>query len=117
MSTNISIYCDNNPISNIDNNGALYIKAKDVRRYVNFAKDALRAFNWSGGWKLLASLISPYLGLITSWIQAIPVIGWVIFAYILYNAAKIAVGIAQAYVWYTGIEFWVSWGFVKYRVG
>ena len=103
-------------INNADPFGELYIKARDLQKYVNAIKDIMRAFSWAGGWRYLANLIAPNIGLIFSWINTIPFIGWVIFAYIMVNATVIAIGVAQAYFGSKGVEFWVSWGFVRYKI-
>ena len=116
LSLNDYAYCENNATNNADPFGELYIKARDLQKYVNAIKDIMRAFSWAGGWRYLANLIAPNIGLIFSWINTIPFIGWIIFAYIMVNATIIAVGVAQAYFDSKGIEFWVSWGVVRYKI-
>lgn len=57
----------------------------------------------------VAAMFSTYVSAIFSWVNSLPIIGQIIFAYVLANAITVGIGMATAYIQKKGIDIGVGW--------
>ncbi|MDR3021966.1 MAG: hypothetical protein LBU60_04775 [Clostridiales bacterium] len=64
----------------------------------------------------LASAAAPLVSMALAWVNALPVLGQIVFCYIAANAFVVAVALVTAFVQNKGVDFGWSWFHVTYTV-
>lgn len=57
----------------------------------------------------IAAMFSTYASSLFSWVNALPIVGQIIFAYVLANAITVGIAMATAYVQKKGVDIGVGW--------
>ena len=57
----------------------------------------------------VAAMFSTYVSALFSWVLSLPIIGQIIFAYVVANAVTVGIGMATAYFQKKGIDIGVGW--------
>ena len=106
-SFNIFTYCCCSPVNGLDANGYLYISYHQLKNYMSSISFAMKYLN---GWSQILIVLKFYLPSLLAWVNALPVIGQVLFCLILACVARIALEFAYAYyIKKCGIDISISW--------
>ena len=117
LSHNLFAYCGNNPVMGSDPSGYLYIKYATIFGFVDWIRrNALvRNFTWAGGPASMKLILATYIPIFFSWLNALPPIGWIVFAYICANVVLVATGLTTAYFSKKGVDFFWC-GFILWSI-
>ena len=114
---NLFGYCENGVTSSSDSFGFLYISYNSIDRIIasiKYMSTAFKLINGKSMWGTIASIavpiLAPRIALLVSWIQALPVVGQVIFFVIVAATIWFAEQILYAYyIKKTGLDISLKW--------
>ena len=117
LSWNLFGYCENGVTSSSDSFGFLYISYNSIDRIIasiKYMSTAFKLINGKSMWGTIASIavpiLAPRIALLVSWIQALPVVGQVIFFVIVAATIWFAEQILYAYyIKKTGLDISLKW--------
>ena len=118
------MYCENNPVSGFDYSGYFYISYKTLKRIldpISYLADAVKWVTGKSLWSTIQPIVVPiltyYVALLFAWVQGAPLIGQIVFCFIVVGAAFFAAEVAYAYyIMHTGIEITVKWAWFIPRI-
>ena len=121
---NLFVYCENNPVSGFDYSGYFYISYKTLKRIldpISYLADAVKWVTGKSLWSTIQPIVVPiltyYVALLFAWVQGAPLIGQIVFCFIVVGAAIFAAEVAYAYyIMHTGIEITVKWAWFIPRI-
>ena len=121
---NLFVYCENNPVSGFDYSGYFYISYKTLKRIldpISYLADAVKWVTGKSLWSTIQPIVVPiltyYVALLFAWVQGAPLIGQIVFCFIVVGAAFFAAEVAYAYyIMHTGIEITVKWAWFIPRI-
>ena len=121
---NLFVYCENNPVSGFDYSGYFYISYKTLKRIldpISYLADAVKWVTGKSLWSTIQPIVVPiltyYVALLFAWVQGAPLIGQIVFCFIVVGAAIFAAEVAYAYyIMHTGIEITVKWVWFTPRI-
>ena len=114
---NLFGYCENGVTNGSDLSGFLYISYNSIDRIIasiKYVSTAFKLINGKSMWGTIASIavpiLAPRIALLVSWIQALPVVGQVIFFVIVAATIWFAEQILYAYyIKKTGLDISLKW--------
>ena len=117
LSWNLFGYCENGVTSSSDSFGFLYISYNSIDRIIasiKYMSTAFKLINGKSMWGTIASIavpiLAPRIAVLVSWIQALPVVGQVIFFVIVAATIWFAEQILYAYyIKKTGLDISLKW--------
>lgn len=103
---------DRDEMSYVD--GGIYVSYNTLQAAVfafgkNGANVPATITAYSAAFGGVAAMFSTYVSALLSWVNSLPIIGQLIFAYVVANAVTVGIYMASAYIQKKGVDIGVGW--------